>query len=450
MNHKKISTRKDYTWKKEWVRPYESIYSIFINFCRVNMIYGASFRQMFGMRINGYGRYICEFLLYDRLYFNKDSQHNYTELLPTWYQEQMRIFTNMDENNARRCLYTDQIYYCPKCLKEEGYHSILHQIRDISNCPFHPEQTILCSEKQSDYKISEIECEVEKVFRFKNAYSYILPCFRRNNVIYQRQALRITSRYDRIWQECSLDHPDHTMKNIYCLLSGFKPKRTMFAEQLNVSDEHLIDGFISWFNHSNHLRDFTHSPYPYKVEWLWYRDYHLLYFYIYHKYMEIMGDDLLMIDSKKLLPKNVERIKYNGSDDLYSFSNIVICDMVLLKVYFISMLHDGPYSLAALNYRWLEHPFGYENTWQHRTQWGYKAQDLVNNNEEITYFSRIDNVVIKCNIISDFIDELWRQYVLLASRPNGVGVYDAWKELELPVYYVCHVRHQNYYEIMRY
>ena len=31
---------RQYVWKKEWVRPYESTYSVVLNFCRVNVCNG--------------------------------------------------------------------------------------------------------------------------------------------------------------------------------------------------------------------------------------------------------------------------------------------------------------------------------------------------------------------------------------------------------------------------
>ena len=40
---------KEFTWKKTWVRPYESIYSILRNFCKVNVFQGSYAMNIFGI-----------------------------------------------------------------------------------------------------------------------------------------------------------------------------------------------------------------------------------------------------------------------------------------------------------------------------------------------------------------------------------------------------------------
>ena len=90
---KKMFARK-YTWKKEWVRPYESSFSILLTFCKINTIDAVKAERLLG--------YL-------------DSDKRYADIfLPDWYVRQMQPFLNLDER-ARDKMMEIRIVYCPIC-----------------------------------------------------------------------------------------------------------------------------------------------------------------------------------------------------------------------------------------------------------------------------------------------------------------------------------------------
>lgn len=93
------NTFKLYRWKKEWVRPYESIYSIMRNFCKVNVFQGSYALRILDVR--GYSA--VEHPIPNIMMFNKTVQDArnykmlYSVLLPDWYVKQITPITSLDK-----------------------------------------------------------------------------------------------------------------------------------------------------------------------------------------------------------------------------------------------------------------------------------------------------------------------------------------------------------------
>ena len=60
---------KLYTWRKEWVRPYESIYSILRNFCKVNVFQGSYAKKVLDVKGYSTGLPVPKIMM-----FNKSTQ----------------------------------------------------------------------------------------------------------------------------------------------------------------------------------------------------------------------------------------------------------------------------------------------------------------------------------------------------------------------------------------
>lgn len=76
-----------YTWRKEWVRPYESIFSILRNFCKVNTLNGRKALHLFGLRQTNNVSVFCPglMMLSDSTAKPDCYQTLYDHLLPEWY-----------------------------------------------------------------------------------------------------------------------------------------------------------------------------------------------------------------------------------------------------------------------------------------------------------------------------------------------------------------------------
>lgn len=125
-------------WDKSWVRPYESLWSILNTYKTVNVIRNhTTLMKAIGTNINA--TVVDEYFISYGIFCNLSSKKNdinriISRLVPEWYIKQIEVFTTKKEISY---FFSEAISYCPKCMKN-GYHSILHQLKGIQNCPFHP------------------------------------------------------------------------------------------------------------------------------------------------------------------------------------------------------------------------------------------------------------------------------------------------------------------------
>lgn len=139
-----IEPLRAFTWRKSWVRPYESLYSVYRTFTLVNIISDTT-----APRVLTNGRTKASVLsnhLYTMLSStcvledennNLDSYVTVSLFQKTFASEictdKFPIFLNGD---AKSICISPKIKYCPECLKS-GYHSWMFQYAALKQCPIH-------------------------------------------------------------------------------------------------------------------------------------------------------------------------------------------------------------------------------------------------------------------------------------------------------------------------
>lgn len=125
-------------WNKSWVRPFESLWSIVNNYKAVNVVkeHSAALNALgFQTKIIVSTDYMPNYGIYCNLSRTKNDINSIiSHLVPDWYIKQIETWTSKPGISA---FISEMITYCPQCMKN-GYHSILHQLKGIRNCPFHP------------------------------------------------------------------------------------------------------------------------------------------------------------------------------------------------------------------------------------------------------------------------------------------------------------------------
>lgn len=125
-------------WNKSWVRPFESLWSIVNNYKTVNVVkeHSVALKALgFQTKVTVAPDYIPNYGIYCNLSRTKnDIDSIISHLVPDWYIKQIKTWTSKPGISS---FISEMISYCPKCM-ENGYHSILHQLKGISRCPFHP------------------------------------------------------------------------------------------------------------------------------------------------------------------------------------------------------------------------------------------------------------------------------------------------------------------------
>ena len=201
-NYEKAKHRYDhlagvkwYMWRKEWVRPYESIFSILRNFCKVNALDGNDVLRLFGLHQSNTGHYNNSLICISDIWLGYEAIKPLLDvILPDDYYNHVKAFATDCE--ALNTVLTDfQFAYCPECMKE-NYHSVLHNITNMKCCPFHKVPLIhtdisyrtgcirysSSSEDIMNVKDCILPCERvvdDKFYTIDNEYDVFVPIARR-------------------------------------------------------------------------------------------------------------------------------------------------------------------------------------------------------------------------------------------------------------------------------
>jgi hypothetical protein len=128
-----------FTWNPRWIAPYESPWGIFEKFKYANETKSIDLLHLFGTDELKSKKNIansninCNLIHMDRLNGDIIKQVlglNLKEINTRYFVELISIVSGLD-------LFNHNLKYCKICLSN-GYHSILHQLKIISHCPFHP------------------------------------------------------------------------------------------------------------------------------------------------------------------------------------------------------------------------------------------------------------------------------------------------------------------------
>ena len=159
-------------WDRNWVRPFESLWGIFNNYKAVNVISNHSSAMTsigFNMKAAVTKEYFLSYGIFCNLSRGKNDVDNIiAQFVPDWYIKQIEEWTSKQGIAA---FISSKIMYCPQCMKN-GYHSILHQLKGIRKCPFHPNVSMISYLKQS-YILgvqSNYEGEKNNIFRSSALY----------------------------------------------------------------------------------------------------------------------------------------------------------------------------------------------------------------------------------------------------------------------------------------
>ena len=124
-------------WRPEWVRPYESLWSLIAKFTYLNASIVADLYSCFAgagttdrdWRAQYLNRSLNTFSLFD-----DQKLSNVLALDKTMIRQATALaYVNPNETAALVC---DQLRYCSTCITS-GYHSTLHQLLFLPECPIH-------------------------------------------------------------------------------------------------------------------------------------------------------------------------------------------------------------------------------------------------------------------------------------------------------------------------
>lgn len=130
---------RSYTWRSEWVRPYESLYSVFRMFSKINVLpYTATMKIISSKVVSFEPSKLDNLKNLSCSNANKDFQSYRREerVIQFFLSDKTTDSFPVFNQKAQQLLLSSKYRYCPECIKN-GYHSWLYQYKPLKQCPIH-------------------------------------------------------------------------------------------------------------------------------------------------------------------------------------------------------------------------------------------------------------------------------------------------------------------------
>ena len=437
LNKEDLLFSRKYRWDKKWVRPYESIFSILANFCRVNICSSKHALKMLGAEATNEKKYIEGFQMDGHCRNSLETIECLNKILPQWYIDKMEIFAHMDYNTARSYFGTYHMRICPKCLKD-GYHSIIHQFHYVKTCPFHPGTGTdgRFVFEHNFYHAEGIRCSPYEKGTGFNAYLLPLPCCRTNpNDFYDTDVInRSFEKYGKVYTS--------NISYLYSPILSKEADKTpiiskMYVDRRPETYDCFQAGFFTWFNQQNVVYNpFERIKKFFRIMPAEYDSYDMADCFLFAKYMSIIGEGIFSLSE-------------NDVNTLHYVDSIRDSDMTLLAICFTWIMQGFEEPSDAISAACLGHNI---RPVMQRNLRSYTLEDVTCVGGIRFYEigeSEADKVYLKLFIMSDMIDDLWIQFKKSATSTGGVYISDPWNTLIIPTYQVLYLKHEDMYEIRK-
>ncbi len=426
---------KEYTWNKEWVRPYESMFGILLNFCKVNVTGGEQALKMLNKPPEKDDKH---FKVNQRLmmYYKKPDTSLYPDsiinaLLPDWYIEEMSIFLNMNHTTMQN-LIRSRVHICPECAKD-GYHSVFHQLSNTNICPFHGIRIIEADNghmKGIGYFAGAIIYDMNKDV-FSNARNILHPSLRTKEPEFYKLDCCTTSGYASMTHVIPEGFDTYFSYAEYC--------RRMVRPENFMLQKHTYE--CMRINHHNGTvdelwRELIDEGTPLNAVYTVCCESPKIREYIEEYNIKSRLSDFYFFCKMRSFFKETSKEYQNHPNNLLMNETLHTDDIYKLKLSFLWALRASLYPKEALTIDWVLGRYQ-DSDYYIRHIWNGLHIRAVNLDMDDMDVSETDIIFVKLFLINDQFDCLWTQYYKLAERDEGVSVCDGWKELNVPEYYIC-------------
>lgn len=425
------------------MRPYESVYSILRNFCKVNVFQGSYAMKVLEVRGYSTGLPVPKIMMFSKATQNEyNYEHLYDILLPEWYKKQITSVTSLDIFVFSNVV-KPTISYCPECAKE-NYHSFLFQFYHVKECPFHH---IPLTETSWSYTPQD-SITYWKSEDYTDVKNDILPCERQLANDYYHNGFNTNLCY--VIPVSSLDDSKHGnyshMHQIFCVKNGASSTFQIQKSELNFKEMKLK--FIDWFDKQNIPTDLCNPKHTWKIYnstmYLFSNETstenyleHLLYylFYDFVKEYDLSSEESFakietIYDSSKLLRTN---------------------DIFELKISYLWAIISCSNPCYSLNNTWIVKPYSSDIQNTRHIYNGVHLSYLSGYNIKYSaYIPKVDGTIIMMKILSDLFKSVWNQLLSIVKRDGQISAFNGWKLLHVPEYYICINDGDDFYTVLRY
>jgi hypothetical protein len=180
-----------YTWRKDWISPYESLWSIFEKFKYANC---ATVRNIYDLLGTDYVRNLKSDTIGRP---HRDCIHPTgldDDLVESAFMEPIlkinsqnidRLVGTLSNHsfNPRFSYLRDELFFCSECIKI-GLHSLFHQFKSLNECPYHQirlHKGCLNCNQQIPFELTDQY--TKEPFRCKCSYSFLEHNTKKNDFL---------------------------------------------------------------------------------------------------------------------------------------------------------------------------------------------------------------------------------------------------------------------------
>lgn len=432
---------KEYTWNNDWVRPYESMFGILLNFCKVNVMSGKQALKILSqpsekgakcVRINP-----SLMMYYKKPDASIHSENIINALLPDWYIEDMSIFLKMNYTTMRN-LIRSSVHICPECVKD-GYHSAFHQLSNLDICPFHGTRIIEADNglmKGIGYYAGTITYDLDSG-GFANARNMLHPSLRTVPPDFYKLDCCAATEYESMIHVIPESFDTYLSYVEYCRRAvrpeSFILKKCAYECTRIKHFSGTIDELCRRLIEDGDPLEAVHTVCCESTQILE---------YIEASDIKSQLPDFFLFCKMRTFLQETSRECQNHPNNLLMHESLHTDDMYKLKLSFLWTLRASLYPREALTIDWVIGRYP-DSDFYMRSIWNGLHLRSINVDMDGMDVSRADIMLVTLILINDQFDCLWEQYFNLAKRTEGVSVSDGWKELNVPEYYICKAKKES-------
>ena len=220
-----------YTWNTKWIKAYESPWGLREKFKFANQLTEAELRKILGYSLIDTSCSVSSHISVLNHLTNLISISSTKSIEQTYINHTLQHLSYHDDINK---YFNPFLNYCPKCLAK-GYHSWLHQLIFIQECPFHSvtleEKCPLCGQfipldLNFSHKLAAFTCSCGYCFLKFNSYSNLLSSWTdETDEINNKNIYSFLKYFDNL----CMYHTYYYHYNNYNTLSGYRNLNLAFG-----------------------------------------------------------------------------------------------------------------------------------------------------------------------------------------------------------------------------
>jgi hypothetical protein len=124
----------NFIWRRAWIHPYESLWSLFEKLLLINQIDWTTLNNIMGFGKNN--KVVKLVNIYDFKWLDEAKLEYYTGINIKLHKAEINKLQRINKYQYSREIFNSHLVFCEVCI-HNSFHSYLHQLGFVFQCPFH-------------------------------------------------------------------------------------------------------------------------------------------------------------------------------------------------------------------------------------------------------------------------------------------------------------------------